>query len=509
MKARFETFSIVRILSVLILIAASFILLSINARAQCPGTELISGLRDPLGTAFTNQGNLLVSENGTYPVLNSGRISIVDPVNGNRRTLLDGLPSAVNDANEQSGPHGIVMRGRTLYVAIGVGDVGLAGPIPMSTVIPNPNPTSQLYSSVLAIQFSANVEMTTTGFHLTTANQQTLANGQKVELSYGGGNNVIIQMIANFPDYIPFPLPFFEGNIQTSNPFHMYLKGNTLYVTDGGRNLTWKVDVNSGSYSEFVSFPDIPNSLFPAFGGPFIQSVPTGIASTGNQIYVSLFRGFPFPAGSSTIQEVDPQTGNNNAFISGLRTAIGIIHINELANTDYLVLQHTSGQIIIPAFTEPGLVLYFDSPTDPPIIVADCLTKPSSMALNKVKGKLYVSERAGRVVVLNISSVLSRPGKSNVSKVSGTIPNEIALGNNYPNPFNPSTTIGFKMPFSGNVSLKIYDLRGSEVAVLVNEFKTAGSYEVKFDASQLSSGTYFYRLQAGEFVETKKLLLMK
>lgn len=96
------------------------LLATAQASAQC--TQVISGLREPLGTALSNQGNLLVSETGTSAP-NSGRISILD-ASGNRRTLLDGLPSAINDVNEPSGPAGLFMRGRILYVAIGVGDVG-------------------------------------------------------------------------------------------------------------------------------------------------------------------------------------------------------------------------------------------------------------------------------------------------------------------------------------------------------------------------------------------------
>lgn len=91
------------------------------------------------------------------------------------------------------------------------------------------------------------------------------------------------------------------------------------------------------------------------------------------------------------------------------------------------------------------------------------------------------------------------------------------LDQNYPNPFNPSTTIRFTIPFviasetkqSQFVTLKVYDVLGNEVATLSNEEKPAGRYEVNFDASGLSSGIYFYKLQAGNFVETKKLVLMK
>ncbi|MBE0572306.1 MAG: T9SS type A sorting domain-containing protein [Ignavibacteriaceae bacterium] len=83
------------------------------------------------------------------------------------------------------------------------------------------------------------------------------------------------------------------------------------------------------------------------------------------------------------------------------------------------------------------------------------------------------------------------------------------LQQNYPNPFNPATTIIYQLPTEGQVSLKIYDMLGNEVATLVNEMKTAGEYQVDFNAAALSSGIYFYRLQAGNFVETKRMMLMK
>jgi hypothetical protein len=83
------------------------------------------------------------------------------------------------------------------------------------------------------------------------------------------------------------------------------------------------------------------------------------------------------------------------------------------------------------------------------------------------------------------------------------------LSQNYPNPFNPSTIISFQVPVESNISLKVYDMLGNEVATLVNESKTAGEYEVEFNAATIASGIYFYRLQAGDFVETKRMMLMK
>jgi hypothetical protein len=89
------------------------------------------------------------------------------------------------------------------------------------------------------------------------------------------------------------------------------------------------------------------------------------------------------------------------------------------------------------------------------------------------------------------------------------IPNSYSLAQNYPNPFNPTTTINYQVQFSGQVTLKVYDILGREVAALVNEVKQAGSYSVTFDAGRLASGIYFYKLQSGSFVETKKMILLK
>jgi dienelactone hydrolase len=88
-------------------------------------------------------------------------------------------------------------------------------------------------------------------------------------------------------------------------------------------------------------------------------------------------------------------------------------------------------------------------------------------------------------------------------------PFEFYLEQNFPNPFNPSTRISFALPKTIIVELKIFNLLGQEVATLLNEEKAAGTYEVNFDASNLSSGIYLYKIQAGHFVETKKMILLK
>jgi len=392
MKRTLRTFQVA--LSLLTFVAVN------DAFAQCPVAEVISGLRMPLGITLSNRNNLIVSETGTRQ-LHSGRISIVDP-DGTQRTLLDGLPADINDVNEPSGPAGVFMRGQTLYVAIGIGNTILPGPFP-GTATANPNPSSPIFSSVLAIHFSANAEKITTGFLLTPADHLALANGEQVTLSNGGGDKITTQLVANFADFTPNPTPTYPANVRGSNPFDLVAVGNRLYVTDGGQNAVWKVDLSTGSFSKLVTFPNIPNPLFnptpppPSLGGPFVEAVPTGIQEHKGRLFVTLFRGFPFPAGASVVERIDPATGNHVPFITELKTAIDVLPLTDRGTTSYLVLQHASG----PVLSGPGILSQFDSTGSSSTTIASCLMRPTSMTRDDKTGAIYITElQNGRVVVI-------------------------------------------------------------------------------------------------------------
>jgi len=107
-----------------------------------------------------------------------------------------------------------------------------------------------------------------------------------------------------------------------------------------------------------------------------------------------------------------------------------------------------------------------------------------------------------------INSKISLP-KISIESNFVEIPDEYELVGNYPNPFNPTTKISYQLPNKAQVTLKIYDLLGREVAILVNEEKQAGKYEVEFDASSLSSGVYLYRISINDFVKTMKMMVVK
>ena len=96
-----------------------------------------------------------------------------------------------------------------------------------------------------------------------------------------------------------------------------------------------------------------------------------------------------------------------------------------------------------------------------------------------------------------------------ITDKANQLPREYQLCQNYPNPFNPNTKINYSIAKEGNVSLTVYNAIGSKVAILVNEFKPAGSYSVQFNGSNLASGIYLYRLESGNYSAAKKFILMK
>ncbi len=100
-------------------------------------------------------------------------------------------------------------------------------------------------------------------------------------------------------------------------------------------------------------------------------------------------------------------------------------------------------------------------------------------------------------------------GGDNQDNFNSFTANKYNLSQNHPNPFNPSTTIKYSIPYSGFVSIKVYDMLGREIVQLANEFKESGNYDVIFDGSNLSSGVYIYRLQAGLFSDMKKMILIR
>jgi len=105
--------------------------------------------------------------------------------------------------------------------------------------------------------------------------------------------------------------------------------------------------------------------------------------------------------------------------------------------------------------------------------------------------------------------IIYNPLLTDVKDAPRTPPESYSLSNNYPNPFNPTTNIKYSIPKAGHVLLQVYNMLGQRVATLVDKQQNAGYYTISFNASQLASGVYFYRIKAGSFVKTQKMMLIK
>ncbi|MFZ2322491.1 MAG: family 10 glycosylhydrolase [Ignavibacteriaceae bacterium] len=124
----------------------------------------------------------------------------------------------------------------------------------------------------------------------------------------------------------------------------------------------------------------------------------------------------------------------------------------------------------------------------------------SKSANGSMSGKIYLDE---------LRAVRKLDGTTGIEEKNYIIPSQFILSQNYPNPFNPATKIKYTIPKTDLVKIKIYDVLGKEIATLVNEEKSAGNYEIEFSGKGLSSGIYFYKIEAGEFVNVKKMILLK
>lgn len=130
------------------------------------------------------------------------------------------------------------------------------------------------------------------------------------------------------------------------------------------------------------------------------------------------------------------------------------------------------------------------------------LTAPSSGTYTVNAGFKNPSKKWGTTsAVINVTGI--------DEELIGLRPEDFALYSNYPNPFNPSTKIRYAISQTAFTSIKVYSIVGEEVATLINELKTPGIYEINFDGTELTSGTYFYKLESGNFSQTKKMIILK
>lgn len=379
--------------SIFAFIAAAFI--ASNSVAQT-STVFVTNLRNPTKIIYSaHYGVFFVSEAGTPMTTNAGRISVVSN-NGSVKTLIEGLPSApAPPNNEASGPSAMWLDGNSLYIAVGGGNATINGPAPGSE-LPNPNPASPIFSSVLELRLPLKGRLGTVSYQIQPADHTRLASGETVSLG-SGLFRASLRLTSNFPDYTPAFRPDVPNNVRTSNPFGIVGAGNKLYVADASQNHIRSVNLINGQSEIFRAFPSRPNSLP---GPPFIDAVPDSLRIFGNKLLVTFLTGFPFPTGVADVRQIDLESGAESQFIGGLTTAIDVLPVaNGFCHSFYTleISTNLSGGA-------PGRLQRFNAPGGQPTIISNTLISPTSLALHPPSGDLLVTETfLGRIT--RISSI--------------------------------------------------------------------------------------------------------
>lgn len=390
----------------LLTIVAFFIAAFSNAQIQAQTSSVfVTELKFPAKIIYApQQGYFLVSEAGTPAVPNSGRISIITN-DGGRFTLIGGLPSGLAPPNnEPAGPSAMTIQGNKLYIAIGAGNSVLNGPAPGSE-IPNPNPNSPLFSSVLEYTFPPfdsrlnrdRADVLTRADHFRLANGETIVLGKAGLLDKSFLPQPTLRLVANFPDFTPSFRPDVPNNVRPSNPFGLALHSNTLYVADAAQNMIRTVDLDDGSIGTLIIYPPRVNPLAP-FGPPVIDAVPDSLRLYGNRLLVTFLTGFPFPPGAADVRQIDLTNGAESQLIGGLTTAIDVLPVNSSGNSFY-TLEFSTNMLA----GAPGRLQRFDSPGGPPTVISNTLISPTSMARHPSNGDLLVTEIfTGRIMRISI-----------------------------------------------------------------------------------------------------------
>lgn len=320
----------------------------------------------------------------------------------------------------------------------------------------------------------------------------------------------------------------------------------TVFVEDFNYNagdlLTAKGWKNSSGTSNFLTVvsPGLTLTGYPAAGNS-VELKTTGedayqsftSVNSGN-LYFSFLMNVQSAQTGDYFIAVSPSASQTNYYArthlktSGAGYVIGLSKSNELSggyiygtkvlnyNTTYaVVVKHTFTGTAADSLNDPENVYVFSGsfpstePATPEIANYVQTGKSDPKDLGYITLRQGSTTAAPALKLDGLRVAKSWTTLTDVEKNNTTIPTEYALSQNYPNPFNPSTVISYQLPEAGNVTLKVYDVLGNEVAALVNEFQQAGTHKAKFANTQLTSGIYFYKLQAGTFTATKKMMLVK
>ncbi len=358
-----------------------------------------------------------------------------------------------------------------------------------------------------------------------------LGNNHGVILKTSDGGNTWNKQV------LGYPLVFNDVTFTSASNWYVVgnLPGNGIArifkSTDSGNNWTEQIpDIPITRRVSKISAFDDSNLLIVGYGGALLRGVNGGAPNQAlNNTLVNL--NLPINNGqnaSSTMTFTPPGDQPANITLSGNIVSVEVT-INEVIHTRTgdltFTLEHDgvtatiisevggNGQDFISTVLNDNASIPIaggEAPFTGFYIPSNSLNVFNGMNAYGDWTLTVIDGFAGNDGMLNSWSLLiTLDSPNDIEDEYDLSPNDFILHQNYPNPFNPSTIISFHLPVNGDVTLKIYDILGREVATLVNEFKEAGRHDVTFDASGLASGIYFYRIQAGSFNQTKKMILLR
>lgn len=367
--------------------------LAVGASLGAQTAQVVTtGLQGPQKIALTPAGNIVVTE--TSVEANAGRVSIVSR-GGNRRSLFEQMPSGLEVAGGGSGPTAVLVAGRRLmYLAIGGGDAERRGA--NGTSVHNPDGiSSPIFSSVLRIEFSDDIDSLAGTFKMSAADQWTLADGGDIRLSDGAGATARIRVLADLPDSVPDARTIYRF----SNPWGLALEpgGRDLYLADASSNALVRIDTSSGRWERFVRFPPLQNPT--PVGPPVMDAVPTNVRWYDNRLLVPFLTGFPFVPGRATVLSVDPDSGKSDLFIAGLTSAVDVlVRRKGDGSPQFYTLEFSQNQSATPA--APGRLRRYDT-WQGEVVLSD-LRAPTSMAYDSSTKELYILELTGRLLKVQL-----------------------------------------------------------------------------------------------------------
>ncbi|MBN1633480.1 MAG: T9SS type A sorting domain-containing protein [Ignavibacteria bacterium] len=365
-----------------------------------------------------------------------------------------------------------------------------------------------------------------TGFSTANGITKKTTNGGYNWSSLSGGNltgiffiNNLTGWVVGYPGYIGKTI---NGSSFTQQPTGIQDRLNEVFFIN--ENTGWVV---GGDFSNEVIFKTTNGGI----------NWTTQTSGTANKLFSVYFinenTGWSV-GGPSSPKIIKTTNGGQNWFMQSTTISTplySVMFANE--NTGWAVAGYLGGETIIK--TTNGGINWFSQSSGDTRYLRDCYVIDSLKAVAVGQGgKIiattnggdnwsvistsssvelwavdFASDSVGYAIGSNVVLKTTNGGLTFYSENSNQIPNKFGLEQNYPNPFNSMTNVKFKIANAGNVSLKVFDLLGREVSTLVDEKLQPGTYQANFNAENLSSGVYFYRLKTDGFSETKKLLLIK